>query len=185
MARPGPKGGIFVATPRSDRVAHSLGIVLSASRVSIAELLEARVELEAAAGGMAAGRATAEDMAELSRSLARFEQVLAAGDASLQVEENLTFHERLVQASHNTVLVALHEALHALIQVSTRQPVYSVSAASDVLQAHRRIVAALAEGDGEAAMRRIRRHLAAFTAYLHASGQEDLLRQQFTLTGGG
>lgn len=182
-ARPGPKGGLFVATPGPDRVARSLGILLSLSDVSLGELLQARMEVESAAVGIAATQRTRADLEGLEQSCLRFGRLLDSQDGEGQVEENLTFHTELVRASHNTVLVVLHAALHHLIRASTVEPIYTVAAATEVKQAHERICRALRDQDRDAAIRRVRRHLAAFEEYLRRSDQYELLQRRFRLGG--
>ncbi len=178
-ARPGPKGGIFVATPGTDRVARSLGILLETSNVSLAELLEARVEIESAAVGIAALRRSEEDLEMLEQSCLRLADLVAGGDGEAAVDENLAFHSGLVASSHNMVLTVLHEATRDLIRASTIEPAYSAAAESQVAQAHRRIVDALRRRDRDAATRRIRRHLGAFEEYLRATDQYELLQRRF------
>lgn len=178
-ARPGPKGGIFVATPGPDHVARSLGILLQTSRVALAELLEARVEIEAVAVGIAAQRRTPEDLALLDASCTRLAALAEHRKSEQAVEENLAFHTALVAASHNTVLTVLQLAIRDLIRASTMEPAYSPEVEMEVAEAHRRIVDALRRQDAAAATRRIRRHLRAFEEYLRGTGQYALLQRRF------
>ncbi len=177
--RPGPKGGIFTATPGPDHVARSLGILLQTSRVALAELLEARVEIEAAAASIAAVRRTPEDLVQMDESCARLAALAQSGDSDAAVEENLAFHSALVAASHNTVLAVLQGAIRDLVRVSTVEPTYTRAVESEVARAHGRIVDALRRHDAAAAGRRVRRHLMAFEEYLRATDQYALLRQRF------
>ncbi len=179
--RPGPTGGVFVSTPGPGGLVKSLGILLTSTPVSLAALLEARTEIEAAAVGLAATRRTGDQVAALAASCDRFGGFVAARDHAREVEENLLFHAALVEASGNPVLAALHTALHDLVRRSTMEPVYGPEAADAVLAAHRRIVAAVQQGDAAAAVRRLRRHLDAFSAYLRASNQYDVIQQRFRL----
>lgn len=177
--RPGPKGGIFVATPGPDHVARALGILLQTSRVALAELLEARLEIEAAAAGIAALRRTPEDLSRMDESCARLAALAQSGDSDAAVEENLWFHSALVAASHNTVLAVLQGAIHDLVRLSTVEPTYTRAVESEVAKAHGRIVDALRQRDAQAAGRRVRRHLLAFEEYLRTTDQYALLRQRF------
>lgn len=179
--RPGPGGGVFVSTPGPDGVVKSLGILLTSTPVSLAALLEARTEIEAAAVALAATRRTADQVAALAESCDRFGAFVAARDHRREVEENLLFHTTLVEASGNPVLAALHAALHDLVRRSTMEPTYGPEAADGVLAAHRRIAAAVDLGEPAAAVRRLRRHLEAFQAYLRASNQYDLIQRRFRL----
>ncbi|BDG59818.1 FadR/GntR family transcriptional regulator [Caldinitratiruptor microaerophilus] len=179
--RPGPNGGVFVARPGPDRLAHSLGILLEASHVDLAQLLEARVELESAAARLAAARITDDELRALRESCGRFAAAVERADLDACVEENLEFHVRVVAASHNEVLVLLHDAIRELVRVSTRDPVYSLEVQRQVVRAHDRIVDALEARDAEAAARRVRKHLAAFEVYLQQTNQYELLRRRFRL----
>ena len=179
--RPGPAGGIFVAAPGPEHVARSLGILLESTQVSLAELLEARVEIEAAAAALAARRREPGDVAALAASCERFARLIADGHHVGQVEENLVFHAAVASACHNPVLSALHDAIRDLVRVSTVEPAYEAAVAREVLGAHERIAAAIAAGDEAAAARRVRRHLAAFETYLRGTNQYQLIRQRFRL----
>ena len=181
VTRPGPAGGVFVSAPGPGGVVKSLGILLTSTPVSLAALLEARTEIEAAAVALAAARRTAGDVAALAESCDRFAGFVAARDHRREVEENLVFHSAMVAASGNPVLAALHAALHDLVRRSTMEPAYGPEAAGGVLAVHRRILAAVEQGDAAAAVRRLRRHLDAFSAYLRESNQYDPMQQRFRL----
>lgn len=181
--RPGPNGGVFVARPGNDRVTHSLGLVLEASRVDMGSLLEARVELESSAARLAAIRVTDDEIRELKASCARFVTGLEKGDWDACVEENLHFHIKVVEASKNDVMILLHSAIRDLIRISTFEPVFSVQAQQDVAAAHQRIVEALEQHDPDLASRRVRKHLAAFEEYLRETGQYVILQRKFRISG--
>lgn len=160
-------------------MAKSLGILLEASQVSLAELLEARLEIESSAVGIASRRSTSEDISKLQASCERLTGLAAASDGDRAVDENLAFHDDLVAASHNTVLIMLHQAIRDLIRVSTVEPAYTPDVESEVVSAHEHIVEALRHRDSEAATRRIRRHLEAFESYLRTTNQYELLKHHF------
>ena len=179
--RPGPAGGIFAAQPDPGNLAQSIGIVLEARHVELPQLLEARRELEATAARLAASRATPEDLTALRATNERLAAAAAAGDLELAVAENLEFHLRLVDATHNEVLALLIKAMRQLVLLATRDLGYSVQVRDEVVQAHGRIIEAVAARDDAAAERRARRHLEAFDNYLSRTRQWEVVRQRFRL----
>lgn len=175
--RPGPNGGIFVARPSTDHLARSLGIVLEASRVDLAQLIEARIELESTAGRLAAVRITSHQLKKLRDSCNRLAAALDQGDPDAFLQENLAFHTMLMEASHNEVLVLLHGAIRNLIRISMERYPHSPETDREVLRAHEAIVDGLDRHDPEVVATRIRKHLQAHQTELEANQYRELQRQ--------
>ena len=72
--------------------------------------------IEAAAVRLAAERATPEDIAHIEAAYAGMKQAVEEGGD--YVTHDLRFHEGLLQASHNRMLVQMSKALNALLRTS-------------------------------------------------------------------
>jgi DNA-binding GntR family transcriptional regulator len=124
------------------------------------ELFEIRTELEALAARRAAARAAEP---EVRRGLEAAAAAVAAehpAPGADYIAENRAFHAAILTAAGNLRLAEMHERLQlSLILAQIRH-----SLAADVLAAslaeHRRIAAAILEGDAAGAERELRAHLA-------------------------
>src|SRR4051812_3958032 len=150
-----------------------LGALLDSGRGAaiLGEYLESRRILEIAAAGLAAERARPAHLAALSDAFERM--AAAAGRAAessaaedLFHEADIAFHRALIDATGNRALGGLTEPIHRAL-IAARRPL----ARPDVrvergLPEHQRILAAVAQGDVEAARDAMRDHLQTIETYL-------------------
>ena len=120
------------------------------------DVQELRRVVEPAAVRLAAARATSDDLAELEEALAGMTRAVGDGgshDSGDYVGHDLRFHQTLLAASHNRMMVQMAKALAALLrtsfEVSTTQP----GRAASSLPLHRAILDALHARDAERAER--------------------------------
>ena len=159
-ATKGPGGGIFVAaTPEQGiglSVTDSVASMLSAASIDIDELIETRMLLEIPLAGLAAQRATEEDVAALHAILDAAGEI-AAGDRFRGLDTRLhgtiaaIAGNRLARAFTEWIGTVLQPPLHALIEPAVVDAV--------VTEQHRDIVRAIERGDPTAAERAMREHL--------------------------
>ncbi|MBL8325001.1 MAG: FadR family transcriptional regulator [Rubrivivax sp.] len=94
------------------------------TREFLRDVQELRRVVEPAAVRLAAERATAADLAELDEAFAGMGHAVAEGGD--YVSHDLRFHQALLAASHNRMMVQMAKALSALLrtsfEVSTAQP---------------------------------------------------------------
>lgn len=116
----GPKVGTKVLPPEQwnwfdpDVVAWQSKAGLT--REYLRDLQELRRVVEPAAVGMAAERATEEDIAEIEDAYAGMKKAVEEGGD--YVTHDLRFHQGLLRASHNRMLVQMSKALGALLRTS-------------------------------------------------------------------
>ena len=162
----GVTGGSYVAKPDAATLAESLSrgvnLMVIATPVGIAELLEVRDLVEVPAAGLAARRHTDADLAALGKTL--FDPV--RDDTPVKLAAQRAFHEALAAATGNPVYELL------------ARPLYAVANASDIAERaplrlwraidtdHRAILRAVMAGDPVAAERAARVHLANLRASL-------------------
>lgn len=125
---------------------------------------DVRETLEGMAARQAAERASERDRVALDSLLARIESSHDA-DLAEQVEADLAFHQRVAELSGNEPLIRALEGLAGHVtplKVHTRD----LNAAARTREQHRAVAAAIRSGDGAAAERAMRAHVASFKALL-------------------
>ena len=86
----------------------------------------------------------------------------AVNDLGRYLDANLAWHMAVVRASHNELLVSFMNVLSNAIHRTTASEVFeSPELRRAAPRIHRRILAAIVEGDAEAARRRMARHVGA------------------------
>jgi DNA-binding GntR family transcriptional regulator len=128
----------------------------------LARLSEVRAVLEPEAARLAAERATAADRAGLDELLAE----LDAGDSEL-MELDERIHRAVYRAAHNDLLESTLEQYYALalriwmLALERRQDL------EEAVEAHRDLVEAIRDGDGERAAQTMRDHVENFEQAMH------------------
>ncbi len=112
--RMGSRGGAWVAAGNPERLADALAIQLRLIGLTPEELLDAQSAMSVVAAELAAAHATADDVERL-RTAARAAE-LAVDDPLAFTTASLLFHEAVVQASQNRVLVAQFRALESVLR---------------------------------------------------------------------
>jgi DNA-binding FadR family transcriptional regulator len=159
-ASKGPGGGIFVAaTPEEGigrTVSASVASMLETHSISIDELLETRMLFEVPLVGLAAQRATEDDVAQLKAMLAEAEA--SPDDSGLvgQVDERL--HRKISEIAGNR-LAAAFTAWVEVLQPPLRELVRPAVVESVIVEQHRDIVRGIERGEPAAAERAMREHL--------------------------
>lgn len=152
----GGGGGPYVAAPDVQALSAAVGNHLKLIGADFRELAEARLALETTAVRLACERATSEDLASLRLAIGR--------DASRGGHEtavsSVDFHTALVTAAHNRALLAMFNAIRALMQdaielIHTRLP----DTARVAQEVHTELYEAVVAGEPERGVRIMREHL--------------------------
>lgn len=131
------------------------GLLLKAP--SIMNLLEARSEIEILTAGLAAKRASADDVAAIGARLEAMRR--AGGDVHAYVEADIAFHIAVAQASGNEVFGDLVSSLRSLLRVWATRVLEHAAETHTSLAMHEPILAAIAAGDAEAARNAMAAHM--------------------------
>lgn len=134
--------------------------------------MECRRILEVEAAGLAAERATDDDLDAMARALDDMEQ-LASQATSRTTEErfheaDIAFHQALIGGTRNGALCSLTESIHAAVLAARfwlARPEYRMERA---MPEHRAILAAVAAHDRDAARDAMARHLTTIEGYITA-----------------
>ena len=177
--RRGARGGAAVHAPSAAMVARYASFFLEHDGASLADVLEARVNLESPAAALAAERRSAADLASLREAIAECEQL--AADRRRLVLQFSEFHALVVATARNRTITLLHAVLREIIDMAKLRrlgddPEGPSRALAQGAEAHRHLVELIAAGDAPGAEEWWRRHLREANHYLLAipGGDEPL-----------
>ncbi len=155
------------------------------------DYLEFRAIAEAAAAGLAAGRATDLEREGLAACLARMDRAHEANDPEEEAEADAELHMLIYEACHNLTLLQIMQALAGVLRadvIQNRARLFALPAIRDLLRTqHRAIAKAIIDRDAKAAEDAARDHI----AYLRTATREIRLAEaradlsQRRMQGGG
>lgn len=155
----GVTGGSFVSTPDTSSVAEnlggSLGLLVNAQNLTIANLLEARLILEPSAARLAAERADPEMLERLHGTIESTSKLAPARGFVVHWD----FHSTLVAATANPLLEMMCHPINVVLRTQIHRDRVAREVWDEVDQDHVRIYEAVAANDPDAAERHTRRHL--------------------------
>jgi GntR family transcriptional regulator, transcriptional repressor for pyruvate dehydrogenase complex len=173
-ASKGPGGGIFVAATAEEgigrSVSDSVASMLSAQSITMDELLETRMLFEVPLVGLAAQRATEDDVERLHAILAEADERPDDGDVVASVDARL--HRLLAEIAGNRLAAAFTAWVVEVLQPPLRELVAPAVVESVLVEQHRDIVRAIGRGDPAAAERAMREHLVYVRDLVAAIGGE-------------
>ncbi len=145
-------------------------IVASLDHNQLAELYVVRAELEGLAARLAAKHATPEEVRVLSAMVG--EDRAHLGDPDALARANRRFHKQIHLASHNRYLVQQLDLVHRSMALLATTSLAAKGRGEAALAEHAAIVAAIADGDGDAAQAALRDHISrAFETRLRLDAQ--------------
>jgi GntR family transcriptional repressor for pyruvate dehydrogenase complex len=161
--KPGPGGGPIVRHPDGSNLAAALMLMLQFAKAEFRTIAEARAGLEPMMAQLAAERMSAEQLAEVTRSV----EVMGANldDQAIFLAENKKFHELIAHGSGNAMFGVLVDALIGILDGSAIGIDYPRKRREAVLAAHTRIGTALCERDGDGSADTMRTHITEYVAY--------------------
>jgi DNA-binding FadR family transcriptional regulator len=159
--RTGRSGGAFVRRPDRERLAGSVELFVRGRHIRLAALLETREAIEPTCAALAAGRRTASDLERLRRCDDRIDA--ARGNLADFLAANVDWHVAVADASHNELLSAfMHSISRALYSATANAEFVDADVRDTAVRAHLAITTAIADGDVDAARRRMERHVHAY-----------------------
>jgi GntR family transcriptional regulator, transcriptional repressor for pyruvate dehydrogenase complex len=134
------------------------------------ELLELRRLIEAGASGLAAARRTNADLAKMEAAIKAMEASL--DDPERFTDEDILFHDALLSATGNVLLLRLIDLIGPLLRVGRRMSLERrPDGPSESLRGHKQILRAVKAGDVDKARQAMREHLS-WTADLKLDDDE-------------
>lgn len=134
------------------------------------ELLELRRLVEAGAAGLAANRRTDSDIAAMEAAIRQME--LSVDDPERFTDEDIRFHDALLRATGNRLLVRLIDLIGPLLRVGRRMSLdRRPDGPAESLRGHKQILRAVKSGDVDKSRAAMREHLS-WTADLKLDDDE-------------
>lgn len=155
-----PGRGTIVIDGAPQAFEHSLGLVM---RLQLGEvggsnsLVEVREILEVAIAGLAAARATEQEIAAMRRAVQTMDESLHDADAFIAADNR--FHEALAQATQNTLILTLINSIVSLLSEQRKQIFMTGGGPQRGQVHHKSILASVMKHDSEAARAAMRAHL--------------------------
>jgi GntR family transcriptional repressor for pyruvate dehydrogenase complex len=172
--RRGNRGGAIIHAPHAQNAGSSIGLVLKAQQVSLADVGAALSYLEPLCASLCAAR-TDRETEVLPRLRAVHEAATAAVDDELEFTRiQREFHEELVDACGNQTLKIVVGALESLWSRQEQEWAEDVTSKGDFparesrlegLRAHERLLQLIEEGEATEVSSAARRHLGAIQRY--------------------
>jgi GntR family transcriptional repressor for pyruvate dehydrogenase complex len=154
-----PGEGTFVVNHHADFVAKAFGWAVLLDPRTAQEVVETRIAIEAEIAGLAASRATAEELGTLKELLEKMRRY--RGDPKRFSEADLDFHMTLARATQNTTLIRLLEAIRSLLAQWITRALSHPEAFDIALEQHESVLSALERQDEAEARSAMRSHLIA------------------------
>jgi DNA-binding FadR family transcriptional regulator len=171
LTRMGRNGGTEVMRPRTETVQRSIQTFIRGQGIRFESVLQAREAIEPQSARLAALHHTDEDWAGLLERHRHIQECIADVPAFLQA--NLQWHVSLVRASHNELLIAFTQAIsQAVYEATDLRGFNSPEVRQAVVQAHQRVMDAIEQRDGDAAWRRMGRHVGAYVEAVDKRSKE-------------
>jgi GntR family transcriptional regulator, transcriptional repressor for pyruvate dehydrogenase complex len=149
--------GTVVREISADVVVTPVANMLLQKRKNISELLDVRMIIEPALARRAALHASPEQIAELGNLLDR--QAAKISEGELATEEDSSFHYTIALAADNSVMLKLVHVLMDSLRELRERSLEAGGRQHKSLAAHRRVLAAVKQGDAAAAEAAMRRHV--------------------------
>jgi GntR family transcriptional repressor for pyruvate dehydrogenase complex len=152
-----PRRGHVVTRVESESVSESLTLFVRGRRLDYAQISEIRSVLEVETAGLAAERASDEQIAALRVARDGIVPGLSADEAAVI---DIEFHRTIAQATGNEFFVLFIDSLREVLLEVQRPTLSDPKIVKTVRSAHRKIFEAIAAHDADAAREAMRAHLA-------------------------
>ena len=161
--RTGRNGGSAVLRPSSAAIERSVDIFIRGQRIRLEAVLETRAAIEPPSARFAALHRTDADVDAMELCHVTLQKASQAEDIPAYMRANLDWHVQVVRASHNELLIAFIAAVSQSIYADTDLEGFNSNEVRNaVIRAHRRVMDAIHARDGDAAARRMERHVTAY-----------------------
>lgn len=152
-----PSGrGYRIARVNSGAVTESMMLFLQGRPLGYEQIHEVRTTIEIAIAGLAARRATPEDIANM---FAQCEAMKAAADTDSAAVADLEFHRAVAIAAHNDLFLVMLDSIGDVLLDLRRRTLGMANRITKGVRAHRRIARNIEAGDVPAAERAMAEHL--------------------------
>lgn len=139
------------------------GVMVSPLSIDDAlHLIDVRLVNERLGAQLGARRVTADQLAQMRRAAAEFDEAVTARDVARIMRCDRNFHELIADASGNPVLIETLRVLHARSQRFWAISLSAEGHLAEVSREHQTILSALACGNAEATIQAVEAHIESF-----------------------
>ena len=149
--RKGAKGGLYVSKVDSKISRDSLVNFFHFQNISVQNLSEVRKILEPHAAKIASQKISPEELEELNEINAKCTTAMEKGQQGKVSMELINFHRVIAQCTENPILIFILTFVEDLLQEAKDQLRPDKQFFQSVIEAHKKIVDALRDGDAERA----------------------------------
>ena len=157
LIKKGIRGGVFVADPDHRLVSRPFQTLLRLRKITMDNIVEARLIFEPEAARLAAQRAEPEDLEEMNDVIERMSAAVKGGE--LPTSFDLRFHKLIARAARNPILEMLSDSM---LEVAS-QVITGLHPSRDVLRhvvrRHREVFEAVRKGDSDLAFTVMSKHI--------------------------
>lgn len=159
-----PGDGTFVRDTNTDDIIRPLAMFLAVERSSLLDMFEVRRIFEAATAGLAAERATPEEVDQIGQLLEKMKESINLQDSEKGEEFDTAFHYAVAEATHNSLLTKLFrtvsEEFAKAVSIARRQLFLdSTDNAQRIVDQHTRVFEAIKAGHAAVAADAMLEHL--------------------------
>jgi GntR family transcriptional repressor for pyruvate dehydrogenase complex len=159
-----PGEGTFVRSSGADDIIRPLAMFLAVERASLLDMYEMRRIFETATAGLAAERASLEELDQIGSAVENMQERLNVQDPEKGEEFDVAFHYAIAEATHNSLLTKLFktvsEEFHKANSVARRQLYHDKPEnAQKLIDQHSAIFDAIRSRSAEAAAKAMLEHL--------------------------
>ena len=154
-----PGEGTFVRQVSIESLVEPLALLMVSQREAIGELFEARRLLEPSLAGLAATRATPDEIQEMERILEEQAKEIANGRTGLA--QDAQFHSAIGAAAHNRAITRIAHAIMDLLTQSREESLNIPGRPTRSHEDHRRVLAAIGRRDADGARKAMLEHIEA------------------------
>ncbi len=170
-----PGSGTFITEDTVEVIVQAFSSLLSGPTSAASDIFEMRLILEPQVVSLAAERASDADIRRLEEILEQ--QKLDIDGGGTGVEFDSEFHFAIAQATKNSALIAVTQAMSDLLSQSRDSTLLSPERSNQSLQSHRRILETIKNRQSKAAEEAMHQHIADIDRRVHnlssRKGQED------------
>ena len=145
----GVNGGVFVADPDHRLVSRPFQTLLQLRKVTMDNIVEARLIFEPEAARLAAQRAEPEDLEEMRQVIEKMSGAVESGEPPSSFD--LKFHKLIARAARNPILEMLSESMLEVASQVITDLHPSIDVLKHVVDRHREVFEAVQKRDGELA----------------------------------
>ena len=170
----GRTGGAFVQQPGEEVMSSTVGLLVRGQRIRLSALLETREAIEPYCARLAAAHRADDDLTRLELAESRVAD--ASGDLAAFLDANIEWHIAVARASHNELLAGLMAGLSLAIRAATDDDAFvDANVRETAVHAHEGVMRAIREQDGDAAFRRMARHVHSYAeSVIELRGRDEI-----------